>query len=177
MVDTPKECNGDEAMEDNPPERQSRHRRHRRRSKPRHSKNSNTGTRDDSNPDGAEDENNPAQPCFEQAEREDGQASPKEQAADGESEDANYMPLSEDEVSLGDEEFIVPENPVEQGRFKHRLIAAEKSLKKKRQQLQADQDLLADRGTEVLVAEEYELERPTKSYPKWRLLPKSRRKH
>ena len=46
-----------------------------------------------------------------------------------------------------------------------------KSLKEKQQQLQADQDLLADRWTEVLAAEEYELERPSKSYPKHRLLP------
>ena len=76
------------------------------------------------------------------------------------------MPLSEDEVSLGDEEFIVPEDPVEQERFKRWLIATAKSLNKKKQQLQADQDLLADRWTEVLVAEEYEFERPTKSYPK-----------
>ena len=30
------------------------------------------------------------------------------------------MPLSQDEVSLGIEEFIVPEDPVEQERFKHR---------------------------------------------------------
>ena len=59
--------------------------------------------------------------------------------------DNNYMPLSEDEVSLGDEEFIVPEDPVEQERFKHRLIATARSLKKKQQQLQADQDLLTDR--------------------------------
>ena len=118
MVDTPKENNGDEATEDNPLGKQSRHRHHRRRSKPRHRKNSYTGTRDNSNPDGAEDENNPAQPNFEQAEQEDGQASPKEQATDGESEDDNYMPLSEDEVSLGNEEFIVPEDPVEQERFK-----------------------------------------------------------
>ena len=81
------------------------------------------------------------------------------------------MPLSKDEVSLGDEEFIVPEDPVEQERFKRRLIATAKSLKKKQQQLQADQDLLADRWTEVLAAEEYKLERPTKSYPKRRLLP------
>ena len=28
------------------------------------------------------------------------------------------MPLSEDEVSLGDEEFIMPEDPIEQERFK-----------------------------------------------------------
>ena len=81
------------------------------------------------------------------------------------------MPLSEDKASLGDEEFIVPDDPVEQERFKRRLIATAKSLKKKQQQLQADQDLLADRLTEVLAAEEYELERPTKSYPKRRLQP------
>ena len=43
--------------------------------------------------------------------------------------------------------------------------------KKKQQQLQADQDLLNDRWTNVLAAEEYGLERPTKIYPKSKLLP------
>ena len=81
------------------------------------------------------------------------------------------MPLSEDKVSLGDKEFIVPEDPGEQERFKRRLMATANSLKKKQQQLQADQDLLVDRWTEVLAAEEYELEHPSKSYPKRRLLP------
>ena len=81
------------------------------------------------------------------------------------------MPLSEDEVSLGNEEFIVPEDPVEQERFKRRLIATAKSLKKKQRRLQADQDLLTHRWTEVLAAEEYGLEHPTKSYPKHKLLP------
>ena len=81
------------------------------------------------------------------------------------------MPFSEDEVSLGDEEFIVPEDPVEQECFKHRLIATAKSLKKKQQQLQANQDLLADRWTEVLAAEEHDLEHPIKSFPKRRLQP------
>ena len=79
------------------------------------------------------------------------------------------MPLSEDEVSLGDEEFIVPEDPVEQEHFKRRLIARANSLKKKQQQLRADKDLLADRWTEVLAAEEYELERPTKNCWKYAL--------
>ena len=65
MVDTPKQGDANEAMQDIPPEKQSKHMRHRRCSKPRHSKNSDTSTRDDSNPDGAEDENNPAQPGFE----------------------------------------------------------------------------------------------------------------
>ena len=51
---------------------------------------------------------------------------------DGDTEDDNYMPLSEDEVSLGDKEFIVPEDLVEQERFKRRLIATAKSLKKSR---------------------------------------------
>ena len=47
------------------------------------------------------------------------------------SEGSNYMPLSEDGVSLGDEEFIMLEDPIEQERFKRRLIATAKSLKKK----------------------------------------------
>ena len=74
-------------------------------------------------------------------------------------------------MSLDDEEFIVPKDPIEQERLKRRLIATAKSLTKKQQQLQADQDLLTDRWTEVLAAEEYRLERPTKSYPQHRLLP------
>ena len=52
------------------------------------------------------------------------------------------MPPSEDEISLGDDEFGVPEDPVEQERFKPRLMATVRSLKNKQQQLQADQDLL-----------------------------------
>ena len=66
MVDTPKESDGDEATEDNPLEKQSKNRRHRLRSKPRHSK-SDIGTRGNNAPDNAEDENNPAQQSFEQA--------------------------------------------------------------------------------------------------------------
>ena len=81
------------------------------------------------------------------------------------------MPPSEDEVSLGDDEFGVPEDPVEQERFKRRLMATARSLKKKQQQLQADQDLLTDRWTKVLAGEEYRLDRPTKVYPKHNLLP------
>ena len=91
---------------------------------------------------------------------------------DEDSDDDNYMPLSEYEVSLGDEEFTMPKDPVEQECFKRQLIATANSLKKKQQQLRADQDLLADRWTEVLAAEEYELERPSKSYPKRKLLPR-----
>ena len=44
-------------------------------------------------------------------------------------ENSNYLPLFEDEVSLGDEDFIMPEEPVEQERFKRRLIATARSLK------------------------------------------------
>ena len=102
--------------------------------------------------------------------QEDEGASPHERAADREVEDDNYMPPSEDEASLDNDEFVVPEDPVEEERFKRRLMATARSLKKKQQQLRADQDLLADRWTEVLAAE-YKLERPSKSYPKRRLLP------
>ena len=51
-------------------------------------------------------------------------------------------------------------------------MATANSLKKKQQQLQADQDLLADKWTAVLAAEEYKLDNPSKSYPKSRLLPR-----
>ena len=51
------------------------------------------------------------------------------------SEDSNYLPLSEDEVSLGDEDFIVPKEPAKQERFKCQLIATARNLKKKQQQL------------------------------------------
>ena len=43
------------------------------------------------------------------------------------------MPPSEDEASLGDDEFVVPGDPVEQERFKRRLIATANSLKIKQQ--------------------------------------------
>ena len=82
------------------------------------------------------------------------------------------MPPSGDEASLDDDEFVMPEDPVEQERFKRRLMATANSLKKKQQQLRADQDLLANRWTEVLADEEHELERPSKSYPKRKLLPR-----
>ena len=82
------------------------------------------------------------------------------------------MPPSEDEASLDDDEFVVPEDPVEQERFQRRLMAMARSLKKKQQQLRANQDWLVDRWTEVLAAEEHKLERPSKSYPKRRLLPR-----
>ena len=41
------------------------------------------------------------------------------------------MPPSEDEISLGIDEFGVPEDPMEQERFKRWLIATARSLKKK----------------------------------------------
>ena len=64
------------------------------------------------------------------------------------------------------------EDPVKQARFQRRLMAMARSLKKKQQQLRADQDLLVDRWTEVLAAEEHKLERPSKSYPQRMLLPR-----
>ena len=152
--------------EDDPSKKKPKRRRQWRRSKSRQSKNGETGTGDNNTPDSAEDNS-----LQQDSAQEDGEASLPERAADREEEDDNYMPPSEDEASLGDDEFVVPEDPVEQERFKHRLMATANSLKKKQQHLRADQDLLADRWTEVLAAEEYELERPSKRYPKHKLLP------
>ena len=41
------------------------------------------------------------------------------------------MPPSEDEASLDDDEFVMPEDLVEQEHFKRRLMATASSLKKK----------------------------------------------
>ena len=118
MVDTPKENNGDEVTEHNPSGKKSKHGCHRRRSKPHHS---NTGTGDENNPDSSKDEYNPDQLAFKQARL----------TTVGYLERNNYMPSSEDEVSLGDAECGVPEDPVEQVRFKRRLMATARSLQRK----------------------------------------------
>ena len=97
---------------------------------------------------------------------EEGQVNPDDPVRNEGSEDSNYLPLSEDDVSLGNEDFIMPEEPLEQERFKRQLIATTRSLKKKQQQLEAEHDTLNDRWTQVLAAEEYGLQRPTKSYLK-----------
>ena len=73
-------------------------------------------------------------------------------------------PPFEDEVSLGNDEFGVPENQVEQVRFKRRLVAAARSLQRKQEQLKADKDLLADRWTKILATVKYELDRPNRGH-------------
>ena len=125
---TPKEGNGDGTAEDDPSKKQPKRRRQRRRSKSRQSKSGDTGTGDNSTLGSAKDGNNPLQQDLGQ---EDGEANPPERVADGEAEDDNYMPPFEDEASLGDDEFSVPENPVEQKCFKRGLMATANSLKKK----------------------------------------------
>ena len=103
------------------------------------------------------------------SEEQEGQYNPEDL---DDSEDSNYLPLSEEDVSLGDEEFIVPEDPLDQERFKRQLVATPRSLKMKQQQLKAEHDTLNDRWTKFLAAEEgYGYERQTKSYPKRKLLP------
>ena len=60
-------------------------------------------------------------------------------------EDSNYQPVSEDEISLGNVEFVIPEEPLEQERLHQRLIATARSLKKQKQRLKTAQDTLNDR--------------------------------
>ena len=87
--------------------------------------------RENNTPVDAEDNEDPIEATSEQDEREGRKVSPDEHAIREDSEDSNYLQLSEDEVSLGNEDFIVPEEPLEQERFKRRLIATARSLKKK----------------------------------------------
>ena len=134
MVDTPKATNDDDKenpVENRPPETQPKRRRPRHRSKSRRSKDSNAGTDENNTPDDAENNEDLAEVTSEQEEQENGQASPDEQARPNDSEDGSYRPLSEDEKSLANKDFIMPEEPLEQERFKRQLIATARSLKKK----------------------------------------------
>ena len=126
MVDTPKDGDGEEAAEADSLKKQPKRRCQRRRSKSRHNKNGDSGRGDNNTPDSAEDN-----PLLQDSAQEDAEASPHERAADEEVEVDNYIPPSGDEASLNDDEFVVPEDPVEQERFKRRLIATANSLKKK----------------------------------------------
>ena len=134
MVDTPKNDSGDDkenlAKED-PPKTQPKRRCQRRRSKSCRSRDNNTGIGDDNTPDGAEDTEEPDEQTAERDNRESGHVSPDEQAIEEDPEDDSYRPPSEEETSLGNKDFIVPEDPLEQERFKLQLIATARSLKKK----------------------------------------------
>ena len=55
MVDTPKDGDGEEAVEADCLKKQPKRRRQQRRSKSRHNKNSDSGTRDNNTPDSVED--------------------------------------------------------------------------------------------------------------------------
>ena len=86
-------------------------------------------------------------------------------------------PPSEDEVSLGNDEFGMPEDRVEQVLFKRRLIATARNLQRKQEQLKADQDLLADRWTKILATEKYGLERPNKRHMRHNWLPQPKQEN
>ena len=135
MVDTPKGSGDDKEEPDanKTSETQSKRRRPKRRSKPRGSKDSNTGTRENITPGDAENNEDPVGATSEQEEHGNRQDNPDEQAIEDGSEDDSYRPPSEEETSLGNEDFIVPEDPLEQERFKLQLIATARSLKKKQQ--------------------------------------------
>ena len=83
-----------------------------------HKKDSNIGTEDTNTPENAEDPEAPIEPTSEQDDWQEGQVNPDDPVGNKDSEDSNYLPPSEDEVSLGDEDFIVPDEPLEQECFK-----------------------------------------------------------
>ena len=78
------------------------------------------------------------------------------------------MPPSEDEASLNDDEFVVPEDPVKQKRFKRRLIATAKSLKKEKRRLKTAENTLRMRWSTMLkTADKYGNGHQPKSYPRF----------
>src|SRR3954462_4580055 len=87
MVDAPKDADGDGTAEDDNSKKPPKRRRQRRRSKSCHSRNGDSGTRDNTTPDSAEEHQNQQDSA-----QEDGKAIPQERAAEQEVEDDNYMP-------------------------------------------------------------------------------------
>ena len=117
MIDTPNDAfdaDKEDPVEDKPTGAQSEHQRTLRRSKSRRSRGNNTSTGEDNTPD----DGDPVEVRSEQEEQEGGQDSPDEQAIYKDLEDSNYLPLSEEEEILDNEDFIVPKEPLEQERFK-----------------------------------------------------------
>ena len=172
MVDTPKE-DGEE--EKDPPKRRRTRKRSKGTGRGKGSQNNNTDATDNgATPDDAEYQGNGDNTTPGQLGGPTGMSDNEDPEDPEDPEDKNYLPESEEEVSLGPEEFIVPEDPYEQEKFRRRLVATARSMKKQRKQLQADQDTLNDKWVEVLAAEQdLELRRadPVKSYPRRRLLP------
>ena len=114
MVDTPEKKDDDctqDPDEDKPVDEPPKCQHQRWRSRSRRERERNTSIRENDTPDNAEDPENPVEPAFEKDEREEGQFTQKEFADREDSEDSNYLPVSEEDVSLSDEDFIVPENP------------------------------------------------------------------
>jgi hypothetical protein len=115
MVDTPKKKDDDSAqdpIEDKPVEAPPKHRHQWRRSRPGREKESNTRTTDNDTLENTEDSDHLIELAVEQDEWEEGQVNPDEPVDHEDSEDSNYLPASEEDVSLGNEDFIVPEEPL-----------------------------------------------------------------
>ena len=120
MVDTPKGSGDDKEEPDTnkPSETQSKCRRPKRRSKSRRSKVSNTGIGENNTLGDAENNEDPVGAASEQEERDNGEDNPNEQAIEDDSEDDSYRPPSDDETSLDNEDFVVPEDPSVKEHFK-----------------------------------------------------------
>ena len=61
----------------------------------------------------AEDPEAPVELTSEHDDWEEGQVNPDDPVGNEDSEDSNYLPISEDDVSLSDEDIIVLEEPLE----------------------------------------------------------------
>ena len=149
MVDTPKK-DGD-GPDEEPPKCRRQRKRSKGQGKGRESNTDTNGTGHNDTPDNMEELGNNTTPEQHRnaSERHEDQGNPEDP---GDSEDINYLPPSKEEDSLRPEDFVVPEDPLDQERFKQQLIATARILKKKQQQLKAEQDTLNDRWTTVLAA-------------------------
>ena len=123
---------------------------HRRRSKSRHSKNSDNSAKNNNTLVDSKGNNDPMDPAMEQDEPGDDKNSLESMSDDADPEGKIHQPVSGEENSPDDDALIIPEKLLEQENLHRRLIATARSLKKQKQRLKAVQDTLDRRWNKVL---------------------------
>ncbi|KAI5000670.1 hypothetical protein ZWY2020_010629 [Hordeum vulgare] len=137
MVDTPRDEGDTGKSDDNTPTKNNadepvKRRREKKKTKARKGKESNAGTGENPNPEDKEnlaESQKPSDPAYDADLP--GYMDKNQPKDPDDSEDSNYVPSIEVDESLGAEDFIVPEDPLDQEVFTQQLIATARSLKLK----------------------------------------------
>ena len=137
MMDTPREGNDKETMED-APSKQPKRRRQRRRSKSRHSKNSDNSARGNNSPVDSRRNDDCTTPVAEHDQDANCKHSTDPTSEHDDAKDKPHQSPSREENSPDEDAPIIPETHLEQENLRRRLTATARSLKKQKQRLETE---------------------------------------